>query len=164
MSAGNTLEDAIALAAEAHRGQVDKGGQPYILHPLRVMLKLDSEAKRIAAVLHDVVEDCGIGCGEINARFGEEVAFAVDALTRRKGEDYHAFIERCGANDIARSVKWADLRDNCDLSRLSKITPTDIARVQKYERAIERLNQLAYAAQGIETRSAENPKGIPSEG
>jgi hypothetical protein len=140
------LEAAIALAAEAHRGQVDKAGQPYILHPLRVMLKLEREDKRIAAVLHDTVEDCGLELGLIKQQFGADIADAVDALTRRKGESYSAFIERCGANDIARAVKWADLCDNMDLSRLAEVTDADSARNAKYAKARERLTALAIRA------------------
>ncbi len=140
----SSLEAAIALAAEAHAGQVDRGGQPYIFHPLRIMLKLDSEAKRIAAVLHDTVEDCGLELGLIKRRFGAEVAEAVDALTRREGESYMGFIERCGANEIARAVKWADLCDNMKLERLGR-EPTieDAKRQQKYQKARDRLNAIA---------------------
>jgi hypothetical protein len=151
------LEAAIALAAEAHRGQVDKAGQPYILHPLRVMLKLEREDKRIAAVLHDTVEDCGLELGLIKQQFGADIADAVDALTRRKGESYSAFIERCGANDIARAVKWADLCDNMDLSRLAEVTDADSARNAKYAKARERLTALAIEA-AFEARMAETQK------
>lgn len=143
--ANGDLEAAIALAAEAHRGQVDKAGRPYILHPLRVMQKLDSEPKRIAAVLHDVVEDCGVPLAKLAVCFGEPIAVAVDALTRREGESYADFIERCGVNDIARAVKLADLCDNMDLSRLPEVTDRDRARQTKYRRARDRLNEIAMA-------------------
>lgn len=107
------LERAIKMAVELHAGQVDKTGQPYILHPLRVMLALDAEVDRIVGVLHDVVEDCGVGCGpSIMMLFGEEVWFAVIALTRQDGESYEDFILRAKANPIARRVKIADIKDN----------------------------------------------------
>src|ERR1044071_9819551 len=78
----DSLEDTIILACTAHRGQVDKGGAPYILHPLRVMLAVSGDERRIAAVLHDVVEDCGIDPATIADRFGDGVAQAVVALSR----------------------------------------------------------------------------------
>lgn len=106
------LDDAIRLAVEAHAGQADKNGDPYILHPLRVMLSVPPEC-RVAAVLHDVVEDSAtVGHGDILALFGADVHAAVYALTRQKDEPYAEFIERCSANLTARSVKIADLRDN----------------------------------------------------
>ncbi|MET0137553.1 MAG: HD domain-containing protein [Sphingobium sp.] len=114
----DSLEDAIILACTAHRRQVDKGGAPYILHPLRVMLAVSGDERRIAAVLHDVVEDCGIDPATIADRFGDAVAQAVVALSRNEGEDYDAFVERCAGNPIARDVTRADIADNLDLSRL----------------------------------------------
>jgi (p)ppGpp synthase/HD superfamily hydrolase len=90
----STLETAIAIAAEAHEGQVDKAGAPYILHPLRVMLRLDTNEERIVAVLHDVVEDCkGWSFKRLKAeKFSDRVIGALKALTKRKqGEpDYEA--------------------------------------------------------------------------
>ncbi len=143
------VEDAIAFAAAAHAGQVDKAGKPYILHPLRVMLRMEGVERQVVGVLHDVVEDCGVSLDEISVRFGEPVAAALDALSRREGESYDDFIERCGANDLARSVKWADIRDNSDLSRLDKITGADLQRVEKYRKASNRLTAIA-----METQSA----------
>lgn len=138
-----SLEEAIAFASECHRGQKDKGGHPYILHPLRVMLRLDDEGRRIAALLHDTVEDCGVPLSLIRERFGDAVAEAVDALTKRSGETYEQFIERCGANAIARDVKLADIGDNSDLSRLGQVTPADLARIEKYRAAAARLADIA---------------------
>ncbi len=140
------LERAIALAARLHAGQVDKAGQPYILHPLRVMLRLDEPERRIAAVLHDTVEDCDITVDAIRYDFGDLVADAVEALTRRKGESYDDFIERCGRNEIARGVKWADLRDNMDMTRLPVVTEADKERRAKYARACDRLTSISMDA------------------
>lgn len=137
------LDEAILLATSAHRGQVDKAGAPYILHPLRVMLSQTDDVRRIAAVLHDVVEDCGIAPDTIRDRFGDAVADAVVALTRREDEDYDAFIARCAADPIARDVKRADIADNLDLSRLSTITDRDRDRAAKYRRALARLDASA---------------------
>jgi (p)ppGpp synthase/HD superfamily hydrolase len=130
----NGLSEAIVLAADAHRGQVDKAGQPYILHVLRVMLACKRDEQRIAAALHDVVEDCGYLAADLAPEFGDTIADAVDALSRREGETYAAFIDRCALNPIARVVKLADLADNMDLSRIRrKLTDQDFARMKRYE-------------------------------
>lgn len=130
------LDDAITLAVQAHRGQTDKAGEPYILHCLRVMLGCRQDQERIAAVLHDTVEDGGLELDLIRHRFGAAVADAVDALTRREGEDYEAFILRCAANPIATIVKLSDLSDNMDLSRLGREpTMADARRQMKYDTA-----------------------------
>ena len=106
------LPRAIALAAEAHDGQVDKAGAPYILHPLRVMLQMETDEERIVAVLHDILEDTHVDGHTISNLFGSEIFTAVYALTRQKDETYHAFIERAKKNPLARKVKIADIRDN----------------------------------------------------
>ena len=122
------LEDAIALAALAHRGQVDKAGLPYVLHPIRVMLALDSETERIVGVLHDLIEDTDCSLEDLRHKgFPPEVIGAVDCLTRRPGEDYDAYVARVRINPVARRVKLADLEDNLDASRLPEITPKDQA-------------------------------------
>ena len=134
------LEKAIKLAVDAHAGQTDKGGAPYILHPLRVMQGCETLEQKIVATLHDVVEDSAITLDELRAAFGDAIAAAVDALTRRDGERYMEFIERCAANPLARAVKRVDLSDNMNLDRLGR-TPTDAdgERRDKYARALERL-------------------------
>ncbi|MFN7989769.1 MAG: HD domain-containing protein [Thermoanaerobaculia bacterium] len=134
----STLERAIAIAAEAHSGEVDKAGQPYILHPLRVMLRLATPEERIVAVLHDVLEDTTITREELRAEgFGEAVIEALDSVTKRVGEDYEPFVRRAAGNPIGRRVKLADLADNTDRSRLPNPTSEDEARFAKYERAME---------------------------
>lgn len=133
-----TLEDAIALAAQAHAGQRDKAGQPYILHPLRVMLAQRDEATRMAAVLHDVVEDTAVTLGELQRRgYPDAVLQAVQALTKTPGEDRLAAAARAAANPIARQVKLADVADNMDLSRISHPGPEDHARLLVYARVRE---------------------------
>ncbi len=136
-----TLERAIAIAAEAHAGQKDKAGAPYVLHPLRVMLQQTSLEGRMAAVLHDVVEDTPWTLDGLRAEgFPEEVIAAVDALTRRPNESYEAFVQRAGANAIARAVKRADLLDNLDLSRLPNPTERDLERLERYRQALRVLD------------------------
>lgn len=136
----STLERAIAIAAEAHAGQVDKAGQPYILHPLRVMMAVPPEAK-IPAVLHDVVEDCPEWTFErLEAEGFHPIALsALDAVTRRSGESYEAFIDRSALNIIGRVVKIADLKDNSDMSRIASPTEADWARWYRYDTALRRL-------------------------
>lgn len=133
----SNLSLAIKIATEAHDGQVDRGDAPYILHPLRVMLAVKGDRERIAAVLHDVAEDCPDWPLDRlrEQNFSGAVCDALDALTRRPGEDYADFINRCAADPIARVVKLADLKDNQDISRIKNPTESDAERVRKYVRA-----------------------------
>ncbi|WP_095053369.1 HD domain-containing protein [Pseudomonas sp. Irchel s3b2] len=132
-----TLERAIAIAAAAHEGQVDKGGAPYILHPLRVMLRVNTLEERIVAVLHDVVEDCGISFDDLRKEgFSETVLMAIASVTKVPGESYEEFVERAAQNPIGRVVKLADLEENSDLSRIAQPSWEDLERVEKYRRAI----------------------------
>lgn len=132
------LDIAIKLATDAHAGQVDKAGAPYILHPLRVMLAMKTEDERIVAVLHDVVEDSPWTTDDLYWQHGfkPEIVMAVAALTRGKNEDYFDFIGQLSPNPIARAVKIADIGDNLDPSRC---LPSDVKateRVEKYRRAL----------------------------
>ncbi len=136
-----TLEKAIALATEAHKGQVDKSGQPYILHPLRVMFRLEGENERIVGVLHDVVEDTPITFEQLREMgYNEEVIEGLDGVTRRENETYEQFIERSQQNMLSCRVKLADLEDNMDLRRLPRdLTERDYERLQRYTRAWRKL-------------------------
>src|SRR5271156_7208944 len=98
----SNLERAIAIAAEAHAGQVDKAGAPYVLHPLRMMLRVSSLDERIVAVLHDVCEDCpGWTFDRLRAEgFSDHIIEALDAVTKREGQDYEDFARRTAANQI----------------------------------------------------------------
>jgi (p)ppGpp synthase/HD superfamily hydrolase len=139
----NNLERAIEWAVHAHHGQTDKGGQPYILHPLRVMMAMGTDDERITAVLHDIVEDTKVTLDQIQTEFGDRVALIVQALTRQPNEDYAAFINRCSMNDIAAKVKRADLIDNMDLSRLNRpLTQKDMDRMNKYRAALAALGTV----------------------
>ena len=142
MVSGPTLEDALALAVEAHRGQRDKAGQTYILHPLRVMMRLETETERMVAVLHDVVEDSPWTLERLRGLgYPEEVLGALDCLTKREGETYEAFIERLLPHPLARRVKRADLEDNMDVRRLPAVTAKDAERLARYRAAWARLQQ-----------------------
>lgn len=139
-----TLERAIVIAAKAHEGQVDKAGVPYILHPLRVMFRVTTTEERIAAVLHDVVEDTDITIDTLRSEgFAEVVLSAIESLTKRPGEAYEAFVTRAAADPIGRTVKFADLEENSDLSRISKPTAKDYERVEKYRRAMEQIKSIS---------------------
>ncbi|MFP2904880.1 HD domain-containing protein [Pyxidicoccus sp. 3LFB2] len=137
-----SLEDALALAVQAHHGQRDKAGQPYILHPLRVMMRLETDAERTVALLHDVVEDTPWTLERLRAAgYPEDVLAALDALTRRDGETYEAFVERLRPDALARRVKLADLEDNMDVRRLTQVTPKDAERLARYRAAWARLRE-----------------------
>ena len=140
MMTNKDLNHAIILATEAHKDQVDRGGQPYIFHPLRVMLSVSSIEEKIVAVLHDVVEDTDVTLEEISSNFGWEIKDAVDSVSRRNhclskhecnyphgchceclgcvtNETYTDFIKRAYMNPIGRVVKIADIKDNLNISR-----------------------------------------------
>lgn len=137
------LESAIALAVRAHAGQRDKYGAPYVLHPLRVMLRCEGELARIVAVLHDVVEDTPITLDELRAQgFPETVIEALDLLTRRAGDSYEAFIERIAPHPLARRVKLADLEDNMDVRRITVWQEDTATRLERYRRAWQRLQEM----------------------
>ncbi|WP_449245426.1 GTP pyrophosphokinase [Desulfobacca acetoxidans] len=130
------LEKAILIAVQAHQGQVDKAGVPYILHPLRVLLKLNSETEMIIGALHDVVEDTTWTLESLKQEgFPTEILEAIDCLTRREGEDYNDFIKRVAGNPLARKVKMRDLEDNMNILRLETITEKDKARLSRYHEA-----------------------------
>jgi (p)ppGpp synthase/HD superfamily hydrolase len=140
------LERAIEIALTAHRGQKDKNGAPYVLHPLRMMVRMSNETEMMAAVLHDVVEDVPGWTFERLAQEGipAEVIEAVTYLTKRPEEeqDYEAFVRRAGTNQIARRVKLADLEDNMDIRRIAAPTEKDLARLKRYRAAYALLSAL----------------------
>jgi (p)ppGpp synthase/HD superfamily hydrolase len=140
----STLERAIVIAAEGHAIVKDKGGAPYILHPLRMMLGLSSPDERIVAVLHDVCEDCpGWTFDRLRAEgFSDHIIAALDAVTKREAEDYEDFARRAAANPIGRNVKLADSRITADLSRVAEPTEVDYQRIEKYQRAIALIHAI----------------------
>ena len=136
------LNKAIEIAVRAHSDQVDKAGEPYILHPLRVMLSGKDEVERICGVLHDVIEDTNITFDDLRKEgFSEEVITVLDCLTKHYGENYEDFIDRVLDNDIACRVKLSDLKDNLDLTRIENPTEKDYDRIKKYEKAVERIKE-----------------------
>lgn len=137
----STLENAIALAVEAHRGQLDKNGSPYILHPLRVMLRLEGELERTVGILHDVVEDTAYTFEDLRQMgYSEEVITALDGVTRREQESYEEFVNRSQSHPVSRRVKLADLEDNMDVRRWqAEPSEKDFERLKRYRRAWEQL-------------------------
>ena len=116
-----TISHALEFMAEHHEGQMDKCGEPYTWHPIRVALAVRAAGypvdHQVVALLHDVLEDTKAKPTEVRAFFGWEVLEAVDAITRRAGETYRQFIERCALHLVARVVKLYDIGDNSDPSR-----------------------------------------------
>ena len=159
----STLERAIAIAATAHAGTKDKAGAPYILHPLRVMMRVESLEAKMVAVLHDVVEDCrekGWDFARLESEgFGPAVLAGLRAVTKQADEEgkhsdpgyeevYLRFVRRAAADPIGRQVKIADLEDNADLSRIASPTERDLQRVARYRRALELIRSLPDPRQG----------------
>ena len=138
----NMLNKAIEMAIKAHNGQVDKGGNPYIFHPLRVMLSRQNEKEQICGVLHDVVEDTPITLDELAQEgFSKDIIDTLNCLTRREGENYDEYIDRVITNKIASNVKLADLCDNMDLTRIKNPTAADKERVKKYNKAAYKISK-----------------------
>jgi len=143
MNSADLLEKAISIAVEAHRGQRDRTGAPYILHPMRVMAGVDSDTEKMVAILHDVVEDTDWTFEKLAQEgFSDEVIEALKCVTKREGEEYENFVKRSAGNETARRVKIADLEHNMDARRLSEATEKDVERLRKYVRAWRSLKGL----------------------
>ena len=138
----NALEKALKIALKAHNGQQDKAGQPYILHPLRVMHQVNSLPAKVVALLHDVVEDSEFTFEDLDrAGFDPEILQAVRCLTKHPDEDYFAYLRRIAGNTLALQVKIADLKDNLDVTRLPEIELRDVERLNRYLKALSFLQQ-----------------------
>lgn len=137
----STLERAIEIATEAHRGQVDKAGNDYVQHPLRVMAAGKTTNEKIVGVLHDVIEDTDWTFERLAAEgFSSEIIEALQCVTKLSEEEpYDDFIERVKASRLAVAVKLNDLADNMDIRRLGELTEKDFKRLQKYHRAYKQL-------------------------
>ena len=139
----STIEKALEIALKAHKGQKDKSGNDYILHPLRVMERGRTETEKICGLLHDVVEDSDWTFEDIkNEGFSEEVVVALKCLTKAENEDYDKFIDRVVGNPVAIQVKINDLLDNMDITRLEELDEQDMKRLNKYLKAYRRLKQI----------------------
>ena len=137
-----TLENAITLAAQQHTGQLDKGGQPYILHPLRVMLQLQQPDQQIVAVLHDILEDTHTTAQDLqNLGFQTHIIQAIQALTKLPHETRVQAAMRTAQNPLACAVKIADVQDNMNLTRIPNPTARDLARLEEYRQVLEILQK-----------------------
>ena len=135
------LERAIQIAVEAHAGAKDRGGKAYILHPISVMMRCETDEEKIVAILHDVVEDTDWTFDSLRQEgFTETIIEALKTVTKHsEDEDYDEFIQRSLKNEIGRKVKIADLRENLDVTRIGELTDKDIERINKYKRALKTL-------------------------
>ena len=134
------LERAIEIAVSAHKGVKDKGGNPYILHPLRVMLSLNSEEEKIVGVLHDVVEDAEDWTFEKlqDEGFSTQILEGLQSVTKTsEDENYDEFVQRAITNAIGRQVKIADIKDNLDVTRIDILTEKDMKRLQSYKKSLK---------------------------
>mgnify|MGYP001473011132 CR=1 FL=1 len=130
------LERAFGLAFQAHAGQVDKLGEPYIAHVVRVAAAVSGFERQCTALLHDIVEDTQVTLSDLAALFPSEVVEAVDAITKRPSEGYEAYLARVGANQVALDVKLADMADNNAPRRLAGLAEPDRRRLkEKYDKA-----------------------------
>ena len=135
-------QQALAIAEDAHKGQVDKAGVDYIQHPLFVASLVEGELAKTVALLHDVVEDSDWTLGDLRKEgLPEGVVQAVGIITKKRNENYEEYILRVKQNPLARKVKLADLQHNSDLSRLANVTDRDRKRVAKYQKAIAFLSE-----------------------
>ncbi|MBQ9941837.1 MAG: bifunctional (p)ppGpp synthetase/guanosine-3',5'-bis(diphosphate) 3'-pyrophosphohydrolase [Christensenellaceae bacterium] len=134
------VKKAMQLCYQAHAGQVDKAGLPYVFHPLHLAEQMDDEVCTVAALLHDVMEDTPITAAElIEMGFEGPIMQALMLLCHREDVPYMEYIAAIRKNPIARRVKLADLAHNADLSRLDRVSPEDRLRAEKYKKAMEML-------------------------
>jgi (p)ppGpp synthase/HD superfamily hydrolase len=133
---------AIEIAINAHKGQKDRYGKTYILHPIRVLMRVNSLTDKIVAILHDVVEDSDWTVGQLDQEgFPKEIIDAIDAISRRKEEEYMDYIERVQRNEIAMRVKLADLEDNIDVHRINSVNNKESERLHRYMTAYNILSE-----------------------
>lgn len=129
------LNTMLVLATNAHAGQTDKAGKPYILHCLKVMHYLESEDEELQCIAlgHDLVEDTDVTYAELERLgFSDRVIEGIRCLTKQRGQEYYEYKEQVFSNRDAMLVKLCDLRHNSDIRRLKGVTEKDIARIKKY--------------------------------
>lgn len=130
------IEKSLQIALQAHAGQTDKAGQAYILHPLRIMAKMNTEEEMSVALLHDVIEDSDFSAASLlDSGISIAVVDAVECLTKLDGENYAQFIQRVLTNRLAVKIKMADIEDNIQVLRMDSLSDADLERVKKYHTA-----------------------------
>ncbi len=146
MKTGEMLNTMLVLATNKHAGQYDKGGLPYILHPLKVMyyLKSTDEELQCIALGHDLVEDTDVTYAELKALgFTDRVIDGIRCLTKERGETYEEYKAKVKSNPDAVKVKKCDLRHNTDIRRLKGVTEKDLARISRYQMFYHELEQIS---------------------
>ena len=138
------LENAIELALKYHKGQIKNGtGEEFILHVLRVMLKMDTEDEKISAVLHDIIEKTNCTLEDLKQQgFSNKIINTVEALSKRKGEDYSEYIKRVKKDTDAVKIKIADLEDNMDLKNTKELTQVDIEKMNRRKKYYRELKEM----------------------
>lgn len=138
------IEKSLEIALKAYSGQKDKAGKTYILHPLRLMAKMETEEEMSAALLHDVIEDSDYTAEDLlDNGIPSNVVKAVQSLTKIHGESYEIFIERVLLNKLASKIKKADIEDNINVLRLDSVSSKDLKRIAKYHKAWKTLNSMS---------------------
>lgn len=131
------LSLAIKVATEAHEGQLDKGGNPYILHPQAVAASLDNTENKIVAYLHDVIEDTDVTLDQLEKLgFTYRIVNSVRILTKSKDVSYDDYLKSVKKDSNAWHVKMADIKHNMDISRIPEPTAKDFSRIEKYKKAL----------------------------
>lgn len=131
------LSLAIKVATEAHEGQLDKGGNPYILHPQAVAASLDNTENKIVAYLHDVIEDTDVTLDKLEELgFTYRIVNSVRILTKSKDVSYDDYLKSVKKDSNAWHVKMADIKHNMDISRIPEPTAKDFSRIEKYKKAL----------------------------
>lgn len=134
------LGDAILLATAAHDGQYDKAGAPYILHPLRVMMRMSTVEGKIVAVCHDLLEDTTVTAKTlVDNGFTDELIFAIDCMTKCPNEVYNDYLNRVISNKLASECKLEDMRDNSNIYRLHKVAQQHLDMIAKYHKGALRI-------------------------
>lgn len=140
----NIIEKSLEIALKAYSGQTDKAGETYILHPLRLMSKMETDEEMSVALLHDVIEDSDITADDLLADgIPSTVVSAVQCLTKNKGENYETFIIRVLENKLATKIKKADIEDNINVLRLNSVGEKDLERIAKYHKAWHTINKAS---------------------
>lgn len=130
------IERAAEICVEKHRGQVDRAGKAYMLHPMRVAMRCETDDERIVALLHDTIEDTDVTAEYLlEEGFPQYIVDAVVSVSRQEGEKYVDFVKRSALNPIGRKVKLRDLEDNMNPMRLDEVTPKAAKRLTKYIKA-----------------------------
>ena len=132
---------AMKIAYEAHKGQLDKSGVPYIYHPIHLAEQMQTEDECIVALLHDAVEDTDITFEQLEKEFSYTIIQALKLLTHDDSVEYLDYVRNLKNNQIARKVKLADLHHNKDVTRLEHLTQKDVMRDRKYTEAIKILSE-----------------------